>query len=305
METINPVHTAFLAGGEIHSLAVQANGTVWAWGGNANGQLGNGTMTDSATPIQVSNLSGITGSVTTTYTYDGSGLRMKKTVGGTTSIFAWDYSQGLPLLLTDGSTLYVYGLGGSPIEQVDSQGHVLYLHADQLGSTRVLTDSTGTVVGTYSYDAYGNTTAKTGTATTAFQFAGEYLDGETGTYYLRARYYDPGTGQFLSREPLAFLTRTPYGFVDGNPLNSIDPSGLARIAPADPRANCGGTYNQCVSTAGGLFAGYAVNASCLDTPMGVRITVAVVGYPADRCGWRQRFSPTLAAAVTTIPMNRT
>lgn len=112
---------------------------------------------------------------------------MKKAVGETTSNFAWDYSQRLPLLLTDGSTLYVHGLGGLPIEQVDSQGNVLYLHADQLGSTRVLTDSTGTVVGTYTYDAYANTTAKTGTASTAFQFACEYLDSETGAYYLRAR----------------------------------------------------------------------------------------------------------------------
>lgn len=83
-------------------------------------------------PVQASNLSGVTGPVTT-YQYEGTGLRAHKTTDGTTSNFAWDYSQGLPLLLTDGSMLYVYGLGGLPIEQVDYESHVLYLHAAQLG----------------------------------------------------------------------------------------------------------------------------------------------------------------------------
>jgi uncharacterized protein RhaS with RHS repeats len=49
---------------------------------------------------------------------------------------------------------------------------------------------------------------------------------ESSLQYLRARYYDPATGQFLSRDPLASLTRSPYGYVGGNPLNGVDPSGL-------------------------------------------------------------------------------
>jgi uncharacterized protein RhaS with RHS repeats len=40
------------------------------------------------------------------------------------------------------------------------------------------------------------------------------------------RYYDPATGQFLSRDPLVSLTRSAYGYVYGNPLNATDPSGL-------------------------------------------------------------------------------
>ena len=44
--------------------------------------------------------------------------------------------------------------------------------------------------------------------------------------YLRARYYDPSTGQFISRDPAVAMTREPYAYVNDNPLNATDPSGL-------------------------------------------------------------------------------
>ncbi len=52
-----------------------------------------------------------------------------------------------------------------------------------------------------------------------FEVFGEYTDAESGLQYLRARYYDPATGQFLSRDPLEHISRTPYAYVDNNPLN--------------------------------------------------------------------------------------
>jgi hypothetical protein len=52
------------------------------------------------------------------------------------------------------------------------------------------------------------------------------MDPETGLIYLRARYYDPATAQFLSRDPAVALTQSAYGYVDGNPLNSTDPTGM-------------------------------------------------------------------------------
>ena len=163
----------------------------------------------------------------TTYAYNGDGLRMSKTVGGTAEPFVWNIVGGLPLMIGDGSTSYIYGLGGQPLESISSSGTVTYHHQDQLGSTRLLTSSTGASVGTYTYDAYGNVTVHTGTASTPLQYAGQYTDAESGLQYLRARYYDPATGQFLSRDPLTPLTRSPYGYVAGNPLNNADPTGAA------------------------------------------------------------------------------
>ena len=94
-----------------------------------------------------------------------------------------------------------------------------------MGSTRLLTNSTGATVGTATYDPYGRPTASTGRLS-PLGFAGEYTDAETGFSYLRARYLDPATGQFLTRDPLGPGAGHPYAYVSGNPLNLTDPSGL-------------------------------------------------------------------------------
>jgi RHS repeat-associated protein len=78
------------------------------------------------------------------------------------------------------------------------------------------------VTGTYSYDAFGVVRAQTG-VTTEWSYTGEQND-PTGLEYLRARYYDPATGRFLSQDPLPLLQRYPYA--SNNPTNFIDPSGL-------------------------------------------------------------------------------
>jgi len=76
--------------------------------------------------------------------------------------------------------------------------------ADGLGSTMAVVDSTGVVQKSYQYDVYGEVTGGSGTLANEFGFAGQQTDA-TGLQYLRARYYDPGTGVFLSRDPLADL----------------------------------------------------------------------------------------------------
>ena len=162
---------------------------------------------------------------TVSYAYNGDGLRTAKTVSGTTTSETWDISTTVPTLLMDGVTAYIYGPDGLPLEQVTASG-TLYYHHDQLGSTRALTNSSGTVVASYTYDPYGNLTASTGTATNPFRYAGQYTDTETGYQYLRNRYYDPATAQFLTRDPLTAITHAPYGYANNTPLNETDPLGL-------------------------------------------------------------------------------
>jgi len=158
------------------------------------------------------------------YTYDGDGLRMSKTVAGETTAFAWDESHELPQLLQGGTTSYIYGPSGQPTEQITGSS-ATYLLADQQGSTRLLTNSAGTIVGTYSYDAWGNVTSHTGEAATNLQYDGQYTDAETGYQYLRARYYDPSIGQFITRDPLGSLTAEPYTYAQADPLALGDPTG--------------------------------------------------------------------------------
>jgi len=83
------------------------------------------------------------------------------------------------------------------------------------------------VVKTYGYDEYGTPTA-TGTRANELDFGGQQTD-PTGLQYLRARYMDPETGTFLSRDPLAAgpgWLGHPFGYVSANPATLTDPLGL-------------------------------------------------------------------------------
>jgi RHS repeat-associated protein len=160
------------------------------------------------------------------FAYDGSGLLASQTSGLTTQYMAWDLSSPLPLLLTDGVNSYVYGPHGLPIAQISAEEEPTYLHHDQLGSTRLLTDATGKAAASLTYTAYGELASKTGAATTPLGYAGQYTDADTGLQYLRARFYDPATGQFLSRDPAEALTREPYAYGHSNPVSNVDPTGL-------------------------------------------------------------------------------
>ncbi len=126
---------------------------------------------------------------------------------------------------------YIYGLGGAPVEQINnSTGTALYLHHDQQGSTRLLTGSTGTVTGKCSYAAYGTPTCE-GTMTTPLGYDGQYTNADTGLVYLRARDYDPATGQFVSVDPRSTETRAPYAYTEDNPITLSDPTGLRPWSP--------------------------------------------------------------------------
>jgi RHS repeat-associated protein len=160
-----------------------------------------------------------------TYHYAGDGLRMSKTVGATTQAFTWDRSGILPLLLADGTTDYVYGPGDSPLEQVSGSGTPLFYLRDQQQSTRLLVNSLGAAEASYTYDAYGNVIGKTGTIANPFGYGGQFTDAESGLIYLRARYYDPTTAQFLVVDPTRADTN-PYRYAHQNPLNRYDPTGL-------------------------------------------------------------------------------
>lgn len=163
------------------------------------------------------------------YAYDGTGLRASQTTSATTSYLTWDQAGQLPLLLSDGDKSYIYGPDGLPLEHI-SEGKASYYHQDQLGSTRMLTNAAGEVTGTFSYTAYGSPAGSSGTETTPLGYAGQ-LTNQSGLQYLRARTYDPDTGQFLTRDPLLGVTGEPYGYASNNPINGSDPTGLCNWKP--------------------------------------------------------------------------
>jgi RHS repeat-associated protein len=167
-------------------------------------------------------VTGIDAAHTASYRYDADGTRLAKTVNGTTTNFVWDDTT--QNLLQEGTTSYVYGPDGLPLEQVTATT-TTYLHQDNQGSTRLQTNTTGAVTATATYNPWGALASHTGTIPT-LGYESQYTDPETGFLYLRARYYDPATAQFLTRDPLDAMTRSAYGYVGNDPLNRSDPSGM-------------------------------------------------------------------------------
>jgi RHS repeat-associated protein len=161
------------------------------------------------------------------YTSDGDGLRQSRAVGSAITNFLWDVDGSLPLLLDDGTHSYLYGPSTSPIAQVDdSSGTIQYLHEDVIGSVRLITSGSGSVVGTTEYDSYGNRSSHTGSADSAIGYSGALTDSDTGLVYLQARDYDPATEQFLTVDPAVDTTHQPYAYVANDPLSLTDPTGL-------------------------------------------------------------------------------
>ena len=215
---------------------VASGSSVEGFGSGANGQLGDGSTSDSTSLVTASPLNLEVTPVTEAYTYNGGGLRTAKTytVGGTnvTEAFRWDTTTSVPQLLQDASTSvttsYIYGPTGAVIEQEDntSGGNPLFYLTDDQDSTRGLVSLAGSVVGTYAYSPDGAVVSKTGSIGTPIQFQGAYADRETGFLYLQNRYLDPSTGVFLTVDPLVAMTGQAYEYAGDNPVNNTDPTGL-------------------------------------------------------------------------------
>ncbi len=95
------------------------------------------------------------------------------------------------------STYYTRDEAGRLVSQRTPNGTHYYLF-DVLGSVVALTDSSGGVVASYSYEPYGRTTAS-GTVSNAWRFAAGYFDASTGLYKFGTRYYDPGLARWTQR----------------------------------------------------------------------------------------------------------
>ena len=161
-------------------------------------------------------------------TYQGDGLRASASstpAGGSSSTQNFVWGDGTKLL-QDSSNAYIYTDSAAPAEQVNlSTGAISYLVTDAIGSVRGIVSSSGTLSATAGYDAWGNPETAGGlTSYTPFGFAGGYTDPD-GLIYLINRYYDPGTGQFLSVDPDVSETADPYTYTAGDPVNETDPSG--------------------------------------------------------------------------------
>jgi len=133
---------------------------------------------------------------------------------------------------------YTYGLQRiSESQVINGAWTVSFYGYDGAGSVRQLTNSAGVVTDEYEYDAYGNSFTKQGTTPNNYLYRGEQFDSDLSLYYLRARYYNPATGRFLSRDPENGHIKDPaslhkYLYGSGDPVNRVDPVGREELAEA-------------------------------------------------------------------------
>jgi RHS repeat-associated protein len=178
------------------------------------------------------------GPVTVTLQYDSDGNRVAKTVGGVTTRYLVDdlnptgYAQVVEeIASTVVQRTYTYGRQRiNQSQPINSTWTPSFFGYDGFGSVRFLTDPTGTVTDTYDYDAWGNTVNGTGSTPSNYLYRGEQLDQDLRLYYLRARYFNPLSGRFLTRAPDAGTIVIPhtlhrYLYVGSDPVNWIDPTG--------------------------------------------------------------------------------
>ncbi len=146
-----------------------------------------------------------------------------------------DYAQVLHEVDSDTLTTEVSYTFGNDLLAQDRNGQLQTYHYDGLGSTRLLTDSTGNQTDSYHYEAFGELLNQTGLSDNNYLFTGEQFDSESDKYYLRNRYYSQITGRFWSMDQWRGNDETPvtfnkYDYVTNDPLNVIDPSGYFGIS---------------------------------------------------------------------------
>jgi RHS repeat-associated protein len=175
-----------------------------------------------------------------TLAYNGLGQLVSKTVRGVTRQYLIDdlSPTGYPQVVADVVNgqirrIYTYGLERiSELQMVNNAPTASFYQYDGRGTVRMLTNSAGAVTDSYEYDAYGNLFTKQGSTPNNYLYRGEQFDSDLGLYYLRARYYNPNTGRFMSRDPEDGDQTDPktlhkYLYTGGDPVNGWDPTGRA------------------------------------------------------------------------------
>ena len=165
------------------------------------------------------------GTFSDAYAYNGLDQQSGKADStGTFSFLREDDGIDSPVL-ADGAATYNYGAG---LTSEVRGGTSKFYQSDALGSTRELTNSSGTITDAHETDAFGNTVAASGSTPTPFGFAGQagyQTDSDTGLKLLGYRYYDSSTGRFISRDPIQDGDNW-YVYCDNDPMNGVDSKGL-------------------------------------------------------------------------------
>jgi RHS repeat-associated protein len=220
------------------------------------------------------------------FAYDGDGNRIAKIVNGDRTNYVNDVNGMLTQVLLEADEgWYIdrsYTLGLDRIGQVDpGESPFYYLYDSPLRSVTALVDPSGALAASYDYDAFGAPLGALDAANSSFLYDSEQYDAETGLIYLRNRYYEPGLGRFISRDPFPGIPRTPqtlnpFVYVNNNPVNFVDPLGLVRW------------WDATVAIVGiiGNSAGMIASSLAIAAPEPFSTAVGLVGFTQSALGYQ-------------------
>ncbi len=216
------------------------------------------------------------------YEYDGDGMRVRSGHdSGQGNV--WDtrfyYDTAAPLYSylfeSDNdktmTVAYTVGPAGNLVSQRRNNATCYHVY-DTLGSTRQLLNSNQAATDTYSYYAFGEVRTSSGSTANPFKFVGRlgyYDDPSTDLQYLRARYYAPALGRFLTTDPIG-IAQPDFRYVGSRAVLGVDPSGLVTFW----QAWCGSKRETCLKVYHALYIDKLVVeawklAAALGLPIGV------------------------------------
>jgi len=228
-------------GADCNSPPYGSNNRITGWGYDAAGNVTtSGTGRTFIYDAENRQTSATVNGQTTTYKYDGDGRRITKVAPSGTTVFVYD-----PF----GNLAQEYG--------PSTDSGLKYITTDHLGSTRLVTDSSGAAWKCYDYlpfgeelgngtggrgNCFGGSQYPTSPDVLSTKFTAKERDAETGLDYFQTRYFSSAQGRYTSQDPLMASARPSnpqtwnrYAYGLNNPLRYIDPDGMAEISVEDCR----------------------------------------------------------------------
>lgn len=206
-------------------------------------------------------LSASDGTTTATFSYDALGRRVATHVAGATTGYIYadpnDAFRVTHVTEPDGTLVGLLYDDWGHLFRIERDGQTYAVATDQVGTPRVVADSTGAVIKSIERDAFGNLLTDTNPAFDVYLgFAGGLEDPALGLVRFGLRDYDPLSGAFTAIDPALFDALQPsvYVYVDGDPVSFRDPSGLSAFCVGYQfYAGVGGGGQVCVDDDGSVY----------------------------------------------------
>ena len=188
-----------------------------------------------------------------TFTYNASGIRTSKTVGGTKHSYTLDGTKILKETWGDNTTIPLYSNEGDTCGIIYN-GEPYYFIKNLQGDIISVTEKNGNTIAKYSYDAWGACTVVSDSSNcniatvNPYRYRGYYYDTETKLYYIQTRYYDPAVGRFINADYMYFwdidkssFATNQFHYCNNDPINNVDRNGKL-IGKIIARAVVGAMY---------------------------------------------------------------